>query len=104
MCAEMPPAVCKKHVQFGGRNALGMKFFVVKKDLHIVEQKLVRIRVRYIESKMVDELFLLLLPLGPAIFAHFLAYLLSELGRDRRKAQRFVFLPAACTFEFVATK
>jgi len=78
--------------------------FVVEKELHVVEQELVRIRVRHVETEMIDELLLLLLPLGPAIFTDLGTDLLPELGRYRRNAQRFVFLSALRALEFVASK
>ena len=78
--------------------------FVVEEDLHIVEQELVRIGIRHVETEMINKLLLFLLPLYPAILAHFGAYLLPQLGRYRRNAQRFVFLPATRAFEFIASK
>ncbi len=78
--------------------------FVVEKDLHIVEKELVRIGVRHIEAEVIDKLFLLLLPLGPAILAHLGTDLLTEFGRYRRKADRIVCQSAPGAFEFVASK
>lgn len=75
---------------------------VIKKDLHIIEEKLVRIRIRNIESEVVDKLFLLSLPFRPAILAHLGADLCAQFGRDRSVTDGFVFLPAAAAFEFVA--
>jgi hypothetical protein len=75
--------------------------FVIEKDLHLIEQKLMRIRIRNVESEMVDQLLLLLLPFGPAIFTHLGADLLPELGWDRSETEWFVFLPATRAFEFI---
>jgi hypothetical protein len=76
--------------------------FVVKENLHLVEEKFVRIGVRDVDPEMIDQLVLFLEPFLPAVLADFGADLLPELGRDRRVAERFVFQPAAGAFEFVA--
>lgn len=78
--------------------------FVIEEDLHVIKQELVRIRIRNIEAKVIDQLLLFLLPLGPAVFAHFRTDLLPELGRDRRETEGFIFLPTARALEFVTAK
>ena len=78
--------------------------FVVEKDVHLIEQKLVRVRIGDVEPKVVDQLFLLCLPFGPAILADLGSDLLSELGRDRSYAKRLVFLPTPRAFEFVTSE
>jgi hypothetical protein len=74
---------------------------VIQKDLHIIEKELMRIRIRYVQTEMIDELLLFLLPFSPAIFTHFRTYLLSEFRGDRSKTERLVLLPATSAFEFV---
>lgn len=78
--------------------------FVVEKDLHIVEQELVRIGIRNVQTEVVDKLFLLLLPLGPAILAHLGTDLLPQVSWNRGKTKRFVLQPASGAFEFVTRK
>ena len=75
--------------------------FVEEEDVHLVEEELVRIWVRNIEAEVVDELFLFLLPLGPAALADLSPDLLSELSRDRSIAQRVTLATAPRAFEFV---
>ena len=75
--------------------------FVVEKDLHVVEQELVRIGIRHVETEMINELLLFRLPLRPAILADLGTDLLTEFGRYRSNAQWFVFLPATGAFELV---
>jgi hypothetical protein len=75
--------------------------FVVEKDLHVIEQELMRVGVGHVEAKVVNKLFLLFLPRGPAILANLSADLLPEFRRYRRVAERFIFLPATFAFEFV---
>src|SRR5689334_6102704 len=60
--------------------------FVKKKNLQIVEEKIVRVRARYVESEMVDELHLLFLPFGPAVLADLFGDTRAELGRKRCEA------------------
>ena len=78
--------------------------FVVEKDLHVVEEELVRVRVRNVKAEVIDELLLFRLPFSPAVLADLGTDLLSELGRYRRDTERFVLLPTACALEFVTTK
>ena len=78
--------------------------FVVEKDLHLIEQKLVRIGIRNIKSEMIYELLLFLLPFGPAFFADLRTDLLPELGRYRRNAKRFAFVAALGALKFVTSK
>ena len=78
--------------------------FVIEKDLHVIEEELVRVGVRNIKAEVVDELLLFRLPLRPAIFADLGTDLLPKLGRYRRDAERFALLSAACALEFIATK
>ena len=78
--------------------------FVVKKDLHLIEQKLVRVRIRNIKPEMIYELLLFLLPFGPAIFTDLGTDLLPELGRYRRNAKRFAFVAALGALKFVTSK
>jgi len=78
--------------------------FVVKEDLHVIEQKLVRIRVRDVDAKVVDELVLFLQPLFPATLTHLGTDLLSKLRGQRSVTDRFRLLTTTPAFEFVTTK
>ena len=78
--------------------------FVIEKDLHVIEEELVRVGVRNVEAEVVDELLLFRLPFRPAILADLGTDLLPELRRYRRDAERFALLPASCALEFVASK
>ena len=60
--------------------------FVVKKDLHVIEQELVRIGIRHVKTEMIDELLLFLLPFHPAIPTNLGSDLLPQLGRYWRDA------------------
>ncbi len=75
--------------------------FIKEEDVHLVEEKLVRVGIRDVEAEMVDQLFLLLLPFGPAIFADLGSDLLSEVGRDRSITERVTFRSAFRALEFV---
>jgi len=77
---------------------------VVEEDLHLIEEKLVRIGVRNIKPKVIYQLLLFLLPLGPAILADLRTDLLPELGRYRSDAERFAFVTAFRALEFVTSK
>lgn len=75
--------------------------FIVEKDIHIIEKKLMRIGVGNVQAEMIYQLFLLFLPFLPAVFADLGPDLLPQLGRNRRIAERFVLLPALRAFKFV---
>ena len=78
--------------------------FVIEEDLHLIEQKLVRIRVRNIQPEVIYQLLLFLLPFGPAVFADLGTDLLPELRRYRRNAERLALVPALRALKFVASK
>ena len=78
--------------------------FVIEEDLHLVEQKLVRIRIRNIEAEMVDELFLFGLPLSPTIFTDLGSDLLTQLGRYRSDTEGLSLSAASRALEFVSSK
>jgi hypothetical protein len=78
--------------------------FVVEKDLHLIEQELVRVGIRNVESEVVDKLFLFRLPLRPAILADLSSDLLSKLGRDWSYSERLIFLTTPRAFEFVTSE
>ena len=77
---------------------------IVEKDLHLIEQKLMRIGIRNIQAEMIYQLLLFLPPFGPAIFTDLGTDLLPELGRYRRDAERLAFITALRTFKFVTSK
>ena len=85
-------------------NLCDLDAFVVEEDVHLVEQELVRVRIRNVETEVVDQLFLFCLPLRPAIFADLGPDLLTELGRDRSHAERLVLLTTPRAFEFVTSE
>ena len=60
-----------------------------------------RVGIGYVKTKVVDELFLLFLPGGPAILAYLSTDLLAQFRGDRCIAKRFAFLSATFAFEFV---
>jgi hypothetical protein len=78
--------------------------FVVEEDLHLVEEELMGVWIRDVETKVIDQLLLFLLPLGPAIFADLRSDLLAQVRRNRRDTERFTFLPAPSAFEFVGSE
>jgi hypothetical protein len=101
--SDVFPGFLPIHVAFFGRVDLRQfDAFVVKENLHLVEQKLVRIGIGNIYAEMIDELFLLLQPFRPTFLADFRADFLPQFGRQRRVAERLVFLSAARAFEFIA--
>ncbi len=97
MLSELPV-----DLSFLGRVDLGqLDALVVEKDFHVIEKELVRIGVRDIEAEVIDQLFLLLLPFGPAAFTHLAADLLTQFRWDGGITKRFALLPTASAFEFV---
>ena len=74
---------------------------VVEEDLHLIEEKLVRVGIRNIEPKVIYQLLLFLLPFGPTVLADLRADFLPEFGGNRRVPQRFVLLPATRAFKAV---
>jgi len=75
--------------------------FVVKENLHLVKQKIVRIGIGNVQAEMVDKLFLFIKPFLPAIGANLLTDFLSEFGRHGRVAERRGFSFAFGAFKFI---
>lgn len=78
--------------------------FVEKKNLQIVEKKVMRVRVRNIESEMIDKLVLLLKPFLPAALANLIEHPLTQIVRQGHKLHLCLFGTAPKTFEFITTE
>src|SRR5688500_16816035 len=78
--------------------------FVIEENIHLIAEELVRIRIGVVESEVIDQLLLFLLPLGPTIFADLSADLLAGLGGNGRDAKRLALLPTLRAFEFIASE
>lgn len=76
--------------------------FVEEEYLHVVEKEFVRVRIGHVQSKVIDQLILLLQPLFPAIPTDLRPDPLTQIRRDRRVTERLILLPAPGTLKFIA--
>jgi hypothetical protein len=77
---------------------------VKKKNLQIVEQKIVRVRAGNVQPEVIDKLILLLQPFLPAGLTDFVINARAQFVRKRRKRHLLVLAPAARAFKFIARK